>query len=168
MPWKNMPRNNWTQCGLRPGCSTTDQIFTLQQIFEKSWEYAKDVYTCFVDLEKAYDRVTREKLVECFGKTVLTTACYWPSSHCIPAQKFLSLSAELNHNRSPLVLYCDKQGRIQWGSDCPPKPKKVTYFHHDFVEFGKKHSRHKAIWSSIVLSQQCCEVYFISLTVVNP
>jgi len=26
------------------------------------WEYAKDVYTCFVDLEKAYHRVTHEKL----------------------------------------------------------------------------------------------------------
>ena len=35
--------------------------FTLQQIFEIPWEYAKDVYTCFVDLEKAYHRVTREK-----------------------------------------------------------------------------------------------------------
>jgi len=45
---------------LRPGPSTTDQIFTLQQIFEKSWEQAKDVYTCF--FEKAYDRVHREKL----------------------------------------------------------------------------------------------------------
>jgi len=42
--------------------STTNQIFTLQQIFEKCWEYAKDVYTCFVDLEKAYNRVPREKL----------------------------------------------------------------------------------------------------------
>jgi len=34
-----------TQCGLRPGSSSKDQIFTLQQIFEKPWEYAKDVYT---------------------------------------------------------------------------------------------------------------------------
>jgi len=36
--------------------------FTFQQNFEKSWEYAKDAFTCFVDLEKAYDRVPCEKL----------------------------------------------------------------------------------------------------------
>ena len=41
------------QCGFRPGRSTMDQIFALQQIFEKSWEYAKEVHACFVDLEKA-------------------------------------------------------------------------------------------------------------------
>ena len=50
------------QCGFRPGRSTTDQIFTLKQIFEKSWEYGKDLFACFVDHEKAYDRVPREKL----------------------------------------------------------------------------------------------------------
>ena len=45
-----------------PGRSTTDQIFTLKQIFEKSWEYGKDLFAYFVDLGKAYDRVPRNKL----------------------------------------------------------------------------------------------------------
>ena len=42
---------------------------------------------------------------ECCGSTVLTAACYLPSSHCIPAQKFVSMSGKLNHNHSPLVLH---------------------------------------------------------------
>ena len=50
------------QCGFRPGRSTMDQTFALQQIFYKSWEYAKEVNACFVDLEKAYDRIPTDKL----------------------------------------------------------------------------------------------------------
>jgi len=47
-----------------PAVELQTNIFTFQQIFEKSWEYAKYVYACFVDFEKAYDRVPREKLWE--------------------------------------------------------------------------------------------------------
>ena len=56
------PKLTDAQCGFRPGRSTMDQIFALQRIFEKSWEYAKEVNACFVDLEKAYDRNPRDKL----------------------------------------------------------------------------------------------------------
>ena len=51
-------------------------------------------------------------LVKCYGErcgsTVLTTACYWLSSHCSPAQKLVSASGKLNHECSPLVLDSDK------------------------------------------------------------
>ena len=50
------------QCGFRPRRSNMDQIFTLKQIFEICWEYGKDLFACFVDLAKAYDRVPRDKL----------------------------------------------------------------------------------------------------------
>jgi len=63
---------NHTQCGFCPGRSITPTNFTSWEIFAKSWEDAKDVYICFVDLDKADDRVPREKLWECFGSAVLT------------------------------------------------------------------------------------------------
>jgi len=55
--------NNWTKVGwFCRGCSTTEEIYTLQQIFKKSREPAKDLYTCFVDLGKVYGGVPLEKL----------------------------------------------------------------------------------------------------------
>jgi len=35
---------------------------SLSSKFEKSWQHAKDLYTCSVDLVKVYGRVPREKL----------------------------------------------------------------------------------------------------------
>ena len=50
------------QYGLCPGRCTTDQTFTLKQIFEKSWQYGKNLFACFADLEKPYDGVSQDKL----------------------------------------------------------------------------------------------------------
>jgi len=44
------------------------------------------------------------------------------------------------------------------GGDRPPKTYESNFFSPHFVQFGKQHSQFKAILSSIVLSQQCCEV----------
>jgi len=41
---------------------------------------------------------------ECCRSTMLTGAACWASSNCIPAQKTVSLSTDLNRNRSALVL----------------------------------------------------------------
>ena len=45
---------------VRRGC--VDQIFAVRQITEKVIEKDKVVYAAFVDLEKAYDSVSRSKL----------------------------------------------------------------------------------------------------------
>ena len=90
------------QCGFRPGRSTTDQIL------KKPWQHVKDVCTCFIDLRKQTTGFLVKIFGECCRSTVLTAACYWPSSHCIRTQMFVSVKIELNHNRSPLVLDSDK------------------------------------------------------------
>jgi len=51
-----------SQCGFRKGRCTTDQLFTLQQVFQDSWEYDVPTHTCFIDLRKAYDTVNRPAL----------------------------------------------------------------------------------------------------------
>ena len=76
-------------CGFRPGRSTTDQIFTLKQIFEKSWEYGKDFFACFVDLEKAYDRVPRDKLGRFSRSMALMVNCCALLSHSTADPRFV-------------------------------------------------------------------------------
>jgi len=59
-------------------------------------------------------------------------------------------SASHNHPESGT----DSWGTI--GEIAPPKTYESNFIRHDFVQFGKQHSRYKAISPSIVLSQQCC------------
>ena len=53
-------KDDW--CGFYPWHSTMDQTFTLGKIFLKPWEYAKEAFTCFVDLQNTHDQVPRTKL----------------------------------------------------------------------------------------------------------
>jgi hypothetical protein len=50
------------QCGFLCNRSATDQIFYIQQILEKKWEYYGTVRQLFIDFKKAYVSVTREVL----------------------------------------------------------------------------------------------------------
>jgi hypothetical protein len=50
------------QCGFRCKRSTMDQIFYIQQILDKKWEYSGTVHQLFIDFKKAYDSVKREVL----------------------------------------------------------------------------------------------------------
>jgi Reverse transcriptase (RNA-dependent DNA polymerase) len=50
------------QYGFRGGRSTTDAIFAIRQVMERKWEEGKEVHLTFLDLEKAYDRLPRERV----------------------------------------------------------------------------------------------------------
>ena len=50
------------QEGFRAGRGCNDQIFVVKQIVKKTIKKNKKTYMAFLDLEKAYDNVSREKL----------------------------------------------------------------------------------------------------------
>ena len=58
------------ECGnlqgwFRPGIGTREGIFNIRTIFERKLDVQQDVYLCFIDYTKAFDRVNHTKLIEC-------------------------------------------------------------------------------------------------------
>jgi len=54
-----------------PGRGTTDAIFMVRQLQEKHLQEKKKLYYCFVDLEKAFDRVPRRVIEFALRKKVI-------------------------------------------------------------------------------------------------
>ena len=50
------------QAGFRKGRGTRDQVANIRWIMEKSKEFQKNIYFCFIDYAKAFDCVDRKKL----------------------------------------------------------------------------------------------------------
>ena len=51
-----------------PGKETTDAMFALRMLMEKYREGQRELHCLFVDLEKAYDRVSRDRAVVLYEK----------------------------------------------------------------------------------------------------
>ena len=49
-----------TQCGFRKERGTQDHIFTIRQLTEKAIAKNREIHLCFIDLEKAFDRIKRQ------------------------------------------------------------------------------------------------------------
>jgi len=85
------------------------------------------------------------------------TSCEDGDEACIWKSVFKNQIFHIATNpTSPCGCRGGSRGGGDWG-DCPLKPTKITLFTM-VLQFGKQHSRYKAILSSIALSQQCCEV----------
>ena len=50
------------QAGFRKGRGTRDQIANIRWIIEKTREFQKNIYFCFIDYAKAFDCVDHHKL----------------------------------------------------------------------------------------------------------
>ena len=50
------------QAGFRKGRGTRDQIANIRWIMEKAREFQKNIFFCFIDYAKAFDRVDHNKL----------------------------------------------------------------------------------------------------------
>ena len=57
-----------TQFGFRKGCGTREAIGVMRMLCERSLEMDNDVFVCFVDFEKAFDRVNWVKMMEVLKK----------------------------------------------------------------------------------------------------
>jgi hypothetical protein len=54
--------------GFRPNRSTIDNIFMIRQIFEKCYEYNRELHNIFVDYSQAFDSVNRNKIIDYLTK----------------------------------------------------------------------------------------------------
>ena len=57
------------QYGFMPRKGTTDAMFALRMLMEKYRKDQRELHCVFMDLEKAYDRVSREELWYCMRKS---------------------------------------------------------------------------------------------------
>jgi len=61
---KLKPEISKTQCGFVGDSGTRNAIFILRNLCEKTIEINQDMYLCFIDYSKAFDKVKHDKLID--------------------------------------------------------------------------------------------------------
>ena len=85
------------QSGFRQGKGTREGLLNLRLICERHLEVQKDVYICFLEYEKAFDRVRHEPLIQCLreigvdGKDIkIIRNLYWDQTASVRIMSELS------------------------------------------------------------------------------
>ena len=78
------------QSAFRPGTGARESIFNLRTICERSIDAQKDIYICFIDYNKAFDRVKHDKMIGCLADIGIgdkdlhmITKLYWEQSAAV-------------------------------------------------------------------------------------
>ena len=74
------------QAGFRKGRGTRDQIANILWIMEKTREFQKNIYFCFIDYAKAFDYVNHNKLWTFFNRWVYQTTLPASWEVCVQAR----------------------------------------------------------------------------------
>ena len=93
------------QFGFMPERGTIDAVFILRRIQEEHHAKGKKLYMCFVDLEKAFDRVSRKVLEWAMRKKGIPEALI---------RSVMSLH-EVAKTRFRVELDCNRSLMLKWG-----------------------------------------------------
>jgi len=73
------------QFGFRNGLGTRDALYSLNVLVQRAWDVNHNVYACFIDFQKAFDRVNHQKLIGILQNSVIDdkdiriiSNLYWP------------------------------------------------------------------------------------------
>lgn len=90
------------QSGFMTGKGTREGIFNLRTITERYCEVDKKVYACFIDYEKAFDRVNHQRMIECLKNIGtnekdlrLIVTLYWTQRAAIRLERGTSENFEI-------------------------------------------------------------------------
>ena len=75
------------QAGFRKGRGTRDQIANICWITEKTREFQKNIYFCFLDYAKAFDCVDHKKLWKILKEMGIPDHLTWSWETCMQARK---------------------------------------------------------------------------------
>ena len=99
------------QCGFMPNRSTTDQIFTLRQILEKTREFKTTTHHLFIDFKQAYDSIDRSELLQAMNllgiPLKLINLCRMTISNTRARVKVDKETSDVSSQEEELRLSCD-------------------------------------------------------------
>lgn len=90
------------QLGFRKGMGTREALFGLNVLMQRCLDVNQDIYICFIDFEKAFDRVQHEKLIEILQRKNIDTRdirlianLYWGQTARVRLDDYLSENIEI-------------------------------------------------------------------------